>query len=276
MAGPVPKALKWPLPALLAWMAAWALAMALKGAQAPLWASVGLPSALGALLTWLPGVAGTPWRRVFVAGGFPLSVLAMGQGAGLPAWLWLLPLLLLLIAYPVHAWRDAPVFPTPKGALLELAERLTLSALPDGVLPSPSTSVTAPQAPWVLDAGCGMGDGLIALREAYPHAALHGIEWSRLWHGVAALRCPWARVQRGDMWGTSWAPYALVYVFQRPESMARAFDKATREMRAGTWLVSLEFAVCDALGEPLPCHAQLMLPGGRPIWVYRLAGTPSR
>jgi SAM-dependent methyltransferase len=258
----MPKALRWPLSALLTWVAAWALALALRAVQAPLWASLGLPVVLGALVTWLPGVAATPWRRVFVAAGFPLSLLAMGQGAGLPAWLWLAPLALLLLAYPVHAWRDAPVFPTPPGALRELPTRAPLSA-------------AAGRKPLVLDAGCGMGDGLIALRQAYPHAELHGIEWSRLWRWVALWRCPWAHVQRGDMWAPSWSGYDLVYVFQRPESMARAFDKASREMRAGSWLVSLEFAVCDAQGQPLAPHAQLLLPGGRPIWVYRLAGARS-
>lgn len=247
------KTLRWPLPALLTWVAAWALAMGLRSVQAPLWASLGLPVVLGALVTWLPGVADTAWRRVFVAAGFPLSLIALGQGAALPGWVWLAPLALLLLAYPVHAWRDAPVFPTPKGALRELATRLPL-----------------PPAAQVLDAGCGMGDGLIALREAYPQAALQGIEWSRLWRVVAALRCRWALVQQGDMWAPSWSPYALVYVFQRPESMARAWDKAQREMRPGTWLVSLEFAVCDAHGQPRPAHDQLMLPGGRPIWVYQV------
>ena len=35
----------------------------------------------------------------------------------------------------------------------------------------------------------------------------------------------------------------MVYLFQRPESMQRAWDKARRDMRPGTWMVSLEFDV---------------------------------
>lgn len=250
-------ALRWPLPALLTWLLAWALALGLRSAQAPLWATLGLPMALGALVTWLPGVAHTPWRRLFVAGGFPLSLLALGQGGAVaPGW-WLLPLALLLLAYPVHAWRDAPVFPTPAGALQALARCAPLHP-------------AAGRPPQVLDAGCGLGDGLIALREAYPHAALHGVEWSRLWRWVARWRCPWAQVRQGDMWAHNWAPYDLVYVFQRPESMARAWAKAQHEMRPGSWLVSLEFAVCGPDGQPLAPHAQPGLPGGRPIWVYQV------
>jgi len=257
--------LNWPLPALLTWALAWGLALALKAAQAPLWAALALPTMLGVLATWLPHVATTPWRRVFVAAGFPLSVLAMGQGAGLPGWLWLAPLALLLLAYPVHAWRDAPVFPTPRGALAELPGHAPLASLQPA-----SSDLTAPAAPKLLDAGCGMGDALIELHAAYPQARIHGIEWSWLWRIVAALRCPWAKVSQGDMWAQSWAGFELVYLFQRPETMPRAIAKAQAEMRPGTWLVSLEFEGRDAQGVALPPHARLSLPGGRPIWVYRM------
>lgn len=254
----------WPLPALLTWALAWGLALALRAVQAPLWAVLMLPTALGVCATWLPFVASTTWRRVFVAAGFPLSVLALGQGAGLPAWLWLAPLGLLLLAYPVHAWRDAPVFPTPRGALRELPRHAPLAA--------------ADQAPaQILDAGCGMGDALVELHAAYPQARIHGIEWSWLWRLVAALRCPWACVRQGDMWAQSWAGFDLVYLFQRPETMPRALDKALREMRPGSWLVSLEFEARDAKGLSLKPHACLQAGGGRPIWVYRIVShSPGR
>ena len=250
---------------MLTWALAWALALALKAAQAPLWVALALPTMLSVCATWLPHVASTPWRRVFVAGGFPLSVLAMGQGAGLPGWLWLAPLALLLLAYPVHAWRDAPVFPTPRGALAELPLHAPLLPLQQA-----SSDQTSPAIPQLLDAGCGMGDALIELHAAYPQARIHGIEWSWLWRAVAALRCPWAKVRQGDMWAQSWAGFDLVYLFQRPETMPRAMAKAQAEMRAGTWLVSLEFEGRDAQGVALTPHARLSLAGGRPIWVYRM------
>jgi SAM-dependent methyltransferase len=95
----------------------------------------------------------------------------------------------------------------------------------------------------VLDAGCGLGHGLKALRGAWPACQLHGVEWSPVLALLSRLRCPWARVRRGDMWRRGWGAFDLVYVFQRPESMARAWRKACSEMPAGGWLVSLEFAV---------------------------------
>lgn len=250
------------MPALLTWALAWGLALALRAAEAPLWAALMLPTALGVCATWLPFVAATHWRRVFVAAGFPMSVLALGQGAGLPGWLWLAPLALLLLAYPVHAWRDAPVFPTPRGALKDLAAHAPLP---------PHAGQHLGQPPRVLDAGCGMGDALIGLRAAYPQAQLHGIEWSWLWRVVAALRCPWARVRQGDMWAQSWADFDLVYLFQRPETMPRALAKAQTEMRPGAWLVSLEFEARDGQGAALVPFARLQAGGGRPIWVYRIA-----
>lgn len=242
----------WPLPALLAWGLAWALCLALKAAGVPAALGLLLPALLGALLAVLPPMANTPWRRIFVAAGFPLSVLALGQGGALPAWLWLAPMALLLLAYPVHAWRDAPVFPTPKNALVDLPALLPL-----------------PAQARVLDAGCGMGDGLAELHRAYPEATLHGTEWSWLWRLVCAWRCPWATVRRGDMWADDWSGYDLVYLFQRPETMPRAVAKARQELRPGAWLVSLEFEAVDDAGRRLQPAARLTLEGGRPVWLYR-------
>ena len=235
--------LPWPAPALIAWAGAWALHALLLPRAGPLAALLA-----GCALGTLASLWGTRWwRRVLIALGFPLS-LALTGAAALPAWAWLIPLLLLLAVYPLNAWRDAPLFPTPAGALQGLE---TLAPLP-------------PEAR-VLDAGCGLGDGLRALRQAYPQAQLDGLErsWPLRW--LCALRCPWARVRQGDIWLADWSSYQLVYLFQRPESMTRALVKAG-EMAPGSWLVSLEF--------PLPGVApQAQWPvreGGRMVWVYCL------
>jgi hypothetical protein len=186
------------------------------------------------------------WRRLMIASGFPLS-LAVSGAANLPAWAWLLPLLLLLLIYPLNAWRDAPLFPTPKNALKGL----------EALIPLASGTI-------VLDAGCGLGDGLKALRGVYPTAQLHGLEWSWPLRALCALRCPWALVRQGDIWQADWSGYDLVYLFQRPESMPRAAAKASTELKAGAWLVSLEF---EAAGfQP---QARLTGTDGRPVWLYQ-------
>jgi len=73
-------------------------------------------------------------------------------------------------------------------------------------------------------------------------------------------------VRRGDIWSADWSGHALVYLFQRPESMARAAQKAARELKDGAWLVSLEFAVPGLA----PTHT-LVCADGRRVWVYRMS-----
>ncbi len=235
----------WPLPALAAWGLAWATYLALGALNLPSVVAMAAASALGAaLMTW----GSTPWRRVFIAAGFPLSLLASGVGAGLPAWAWLLPLALLALLYPVSSWRDAPLFPTPAGALTGLA----------ALAPLPADRRA------IVDAGCGVGDGLRELHREYPAARLDGLEWSWPLRIVCAWRCRFARVRRADIWTADWSGYGMVYLFQRPESMPRAVAKATRELAPGAWMASLEFEA-TAL-EP---QQVLRCPDGRPVWLYQ-------
>jgi hypothetical protein len=228
----------------LAWASAWAIYYLLPhwGLSSEL--TLGVSCALGIVLS----VAGaTWWRRIMIGLGFPLSML-LANAATVPAWAWLLPLLVLLLVYPLNAWRDAPLFPTPNHALKDLPAHVQLA-----------------QDAMILDAGCGLGDGLIALRLAYPSSRLDGLEWSWPLRAACAMRCPWARVRQGDIWKADWSAYELVYLFQRPESMARAAVKAMAELKPGCWLVSLEFEACD-----LSPHARLEAPDGRPVWVYKM------
>ena len=235
--------LTWPLPALIAWALGWALFALLRSAGAPLAVAITASVALGAVLST---AGSTPWRRVFVAAGFPLSLAASGLAGAMPAWGWLLPLALLALVYPLNAWRDAPVFPTPAGALQGLA----------ALAPLPANA-------HILDAGCGLGDGLRELRREYPGAHLHGLEWSWPLRWLCAWRCRFARIRRGDIWAADWSRCDMVYVFQRPESMDRAAEKATRELRPGAWLVSLEFAAPGfAATQAIECA------DGRRLWLY--------
>ena len=176
---PSPAWRRWPLPALAAWSLGWAVF----GVLRPL--TGGAPAALIALA--LAAVMALRQRgrarQLWVLAGFPLSALMSGAALAWPAWVWLIPPTLLLGIYPPRAWRDAPVFPTPPGALQALAARLPL-----------------PAGARVLDAGCGVGDGLRALQAAWPQARLEGVEWSWPLAGLARWRCPRARVRRGDMW----------------------------------------------------------------------------
>ena len=241
--------MRWPLPALLTWGLAWLVFAGLMALAVATWMAFAAGTAVGAALSvW----GSTPWRRVFIAGGFPLALAMSGVAGNLPAWAWLLPLALLAVLYPVSTWRDAPLFPTPAGALRGLA---ALAPLP-------------PQAA-VVDAGCGVGDGLRELHREYPLARIEGLEWSWPLRIACAWRCRFARVRRADIWTADWSAYDLVYLFQRPESMPRAADKAGRELRPGAWLASLEFEVSTL--EP---HHVLRCQDGRPVWIYHAPVQP--
>lgn len=242
-AHPVSKRSLWPLPALIVWAAGWGVFALLKSSGAPLPVSITTAVGLGAALSV---VGTTPWRRVFVAAGFPLSLAASGLAGTLPAWGWLLPLALLALVYPINAWRDAPLFPTPAGALHGLAGAVPL----------------APGAR-VLDAGCGLGAGLRELHAAYPAADLHGLEWSWPLRLACGWRCGFARVRRGDIWAADWSGFDMVYLFQRPESMDRAAGKAARELRSGAWMASLEFEAPGEADRVIECA------DGRRLWLYR-------
>ena len=234
----------WPLPALLAWAICWLSFLAMRTLEAPLGIALTMATLLGATLA---AAAETPWRRVFVVAGFPLSLAATG-GVAVPAWAWLAPLAAFAFIYPIGAWRDAPLFPTPKGALRGLAARLCL-----------------PEGARVLDAGCGLGDALFELRRELPGARFTGLEWSWPLRFACAWRCRFAQVRRADIWAADWSPHQLVYVFQRPESMPRVAAKASLELAPGAWLASLEFEIASLRPTAQLRHGD----GGRAVWLYR-------
>lgn len=227
----------------MAWGGSWlCYGLLQKSGMAP-WLALSIATASGVLVSAL---AGTAWRRIAVAAGFPLSLLLSGA-VSVPAWTWLLPLVIVALVYPMNAWRDAPLFPTPAEALKGMATQVPLA---------PGASV--------LDAGCGLGHGLRALRSVYPEAALHGIEWSWPLRGLTAVLCPWASIRQGDMWRADWSRHDLVYLFQRPETMPRAVEKAAAELRPGAWLASLEFPAQDLHPTAVLTNTQ-----DKPVWLYR-------
>lgn len=265
---------RWPLPAVFAWAGGWTLMLTASwlGWPAGIALLVGMVPALWFQAWVLPG-----WRRWVVLGGLPLLMLTTAGVSSVGPGGWLALALLLLAVYPLQAWRDAPVFPTPPQALRSLAEAVAL----------------APGAA-VLDAGSGLGHGMVALRQAFPLARVQGVESSLLLVMLSRWRLrreqrrnpdctpgrescsvfntfvpasESLRVLRGDMWAMSWAGFDLVYLFQRPESMRRAWDKACSELAAGAWVVSLEFEVPG-----VPPTGRLTCPDGRFLWIYRLGG----
>jgi hypothetical protein len=224
----------WPFSALGVWL----LAM-LPWRWLPPGAAALLSLGVLAAGAWLHRAA---WRRFIVLAGAPLALLL--HSAPVPPWAWAGLALLLLLLYPWRHWGDAPLFHTPDDAFAALPAVLPL---PDGAR--------------LLDAGCGAGAALRAWARAYPQLRLHGVEASWLLCWWARWRCPAATLAQGDLWDCNWGDYEIVYLFQRPETMARARDKARQQMRAGSHLVSLDFALpgtAPALELPVGRHRVLV------------------
>lgn len=228
----------------MTWALAWVVFLLLRALAAPLGVAMVLALALGGALSVF---GSTRWRRIFIAAGFPLSLAASGLAGALPGWAWLIPLALLVLLYPLNTWRDAPLFPTPRGALGGLQAKVPL-----------------PAGARIVDAGCGLGAGLQELHRVYPQARIQGLEWSWPLRLACAVRCRFAQVRRADIWAADWRGFDMVYLFQRPESMQRAADKAAAELKAGAWMVSLEFEVPS-----LKAQSVLELGEGRRVWAYR-------
>jgi hypothetical protein len=185
------------------------------------------------------------WRQLLMAGGFPLSSLALG--AAVPAWLWLVGVLPLLAAYPLRAWTDAPFFPTPAAPLRALGPALPL---PDGAR--------------VLDAGCGLGHGLRALQVAWPQARVEGVEWSALLAAVCValpLRAGATRRHVGAPVDRSRGGLPV----PAPREHGARLDQGPG--RDGPRPLAGQPGVRHPGVEP---QLRLDAGGGRPLWVYRV------
>jgi SAM-dependent methyltransferase len=143
-----------------------------------------------------------------------------------PPWVWLAAFAALVLVYWSSFRTQVPLF---------LTNRQTAAVLA-GLLPSGPVSV--------LDLGCGIGSLLVALARLRPDARLTGIETAPVPFVLSCLRRqPSITVLRGDFFAHSWAEYALVYAFLSPVPMAAVWEKARREMKAGSLLVSNSFGI---------------------------------
>lgn len=195
-------------------------------------AAAGVPwelavAALAAGLSWLVGLP-VWWvaiNALFVpALSFGLS-LDIGSG-------WALAALVGLILFYGRIWSSrVPLFFSSGRALDALAK----------VLPSGPVRF--------LDLGCGDARVIARLAIARPGSQFDGVEQALMPWLMASFRCRIAEgdcaVARGDLWAADLSQYDVVYAYLSPAVMPRLWEKAQREMRPGTMLVSA-FAVPGA------------------------------
>lgn len=222
------RALPAALKALLAQATGWALViglLSLGGIASQLWALVIAQSVLAALIAF--ALRSERWWLVIHLGFSPLLMLARDLQIA-PGW-YLTAFLILAAIYWTSFRTRVPLYLTNQATIAAL-DRLMASRRPTRV----------------LDLGCGTGTLLVALAHRHPDSQLTGIESAPAPYLIGRLRArgqPNIRVKRGDFFAASWAEQDFIYAFLSPVPMSRVGEKAIREMRPGSMLVSNSFVI---------------------------------
>lgn len=149
----------------------------------------------------------------------------------LPSWLYLLAALLLALVFWGTIKGDVPLFlssPAVSAALQAIVEREAAGSF--------------------IDLGAGLGTVAAPLAKARPGMVVEAWERAPIPWLVAAWRCrklPNTIVYRKSFWHCDLSIYDVVFAFLSPAPMPALGEKALREMRPGTLLVSSTFIIPD-------------------------------
>lgn len=205
-----------------------ALAVALEsfGHGLTLLEACALQGAVAMLITWKLGLASW-WRIIELL--FPVALLA-ALGLQLPPALFLAVFVVLLGWYWSTFRTQVPYYPSSPSVWHAVEQLL-------------------PRRPGlrVIDVGSGLGGFTLHLARVRPDADCTGIELAPLPYLYSRWRARFtgsrARFIRGDYEKLHFGEYDLVFAYLSPAVMSGLFDKARREMRVGSLLVSYEFNI---------------------------------
>ncbi|WP_137719251.1 class I SAM-dependent methyltransferase [Methylobacillus flagellatus] len=190
------------------------------------------------------------WRGMLLL--FPLVVYTVQQLA-LPSAFYLVLFLLFLTLYWSTYRTQVPFYPS----------RLPVWRQVTQLLPAEGEV-------HMIDIGSGLGDLAMHVAAQRPCARVTGIEIAPLPWLLSWLRARWRRsaaaFTRGDYQVLDFARYDLVFAYLSPAVMPALWQKASREMRAGSQLVSYEF---DIPGAPAPSCAVRPLPDKPALYIWR-------
>lgn len=103
-----------------------------------------------------------------------------------------------------------------------------------------------PREPFsMIDIGAGTGRVLRFVNRRRNQATLSGVEVAPLPFVIAWLRSLWSgyRVTFDNFWKCDLSGYDIVFAYLSPAPMEQLWDKARREMRSGSLLISNSFVV---------------------------------
>lgn len=177
-------------------------------------------------ITWKLGLA--PWWRAIQL-LFPVALL-FALGLGLPPWLFLAVFIVLLGWYWSTFRTQVPYFPSHP-AVWRAVEAL----------------VPRRAGVKAIDIGSGLGGFTLHLARARPDAECSGIELAPLPYLYSKWRAKITRSRaifiRGDYERLDFGEYDVVFAYLSPAVMLALFDKAKREMKQGSLLISYEFSI---------------------------------
>lgn len=192
------------------------------------------------------------WRLLHVL--FPLAVVVFLQ-FHLPQTVYLAGFLIMLSLYwSVHLTR-VPFYPSFPATWHAVVHRIDAHA--------------GTAAMRVLDIGSGIGDAAFYFAKQRPQDQVMGIEIAPLPWLISQLRSKLGghRVQflQGDYQTLNFADHHIIFAYLSPAVMSAVWQKACREMRPNSLLISSEFAIPNVT----PTHTIWPKPGTPTLYVYR-------
>lgn len=231
--------------------------LALSGQSLPLWITLLVASGAAAGLGWVLGARGA-WLLLQPA--FPLLLVGALQ-LELPVWVPASAVLLLALLLGNSLTDRVPLY---------LSNRAVLDAL--------KAEVPAEEPVRVVDLGSGLGavPRALAAHNGHPDSVFDGVESAPLVWLISRLfgigGDPRVRLRFGSLWECRLRDYDVVYAFLSPHPMPALYDKARREMTAGSDLISNSFGVPD---HPPDRRVELGRGRSEALLIWRMPGAPS-
>ena len=103
----------------------------------------------------------------------------------------------------------------------------------------------------LIDIGSGLGDMSMYMAKTRPDSQIEGIEIAPLPWMISFIRAKFrrssARFTLGNYQALDFANYDVIFAYLSPAAMRMLWDKASKEMRPGSLLISLEFEIPNVL-----------------------------
>lgn len=202
----------------------------------------------GLLAAGFGAALGLRWWWAPIQLAFPVALTSAGSAPSSP-WVWGVGFVGMVLLFGGGVRTRVPLYNSNRAAWEALRDLLPARA---GV--------------HFVDLGAGLGGPLAFLARSRPDARFTGVEaapvvWLAAWVRTLPVRRN-CRVRLGSLWSTDLGDADVVYAFLSPAPMPALWEKAKREMRPGTLLVSNTFGIPEvepAERIPLPGRADACL-----------------